>query len=87
MTAPEKYHSPFVRTRTPSPLTLGANTLSLSPPAAAPPLPPVRAPPANPRVMVDLTGWHAVPASQAAQFYTERGALVCEQPGFASQPR
>mmetsp|Transcript_6930 Transcript_6930/g.31276 ORF Transcript_6930/g.31276 Transcript_6930/m.31276 type:complete len:361 (+) Transcript_6930:58-1140(+) len=37
MTAPEKYHSPFVRTRTPSPLTLGANTLSLSPPAAAPP--------------------------------------------------
>lgn len=56
-------------------------------PAAAPPLPPVRAPPANPRVMVDLTGWHAVPASQAAQFYTERGALVCEQPGFASQPR
>jgi len=55
--------------------------------AAAPSLPPVRAPLANPRAMVDLTGWQMVPASQAAQFYTERGALVREQPGFGSQPR
>jgi hypothetical protein len=30
--------------------------------------------------LVDLTGWHAVPAAQAAQFYTERGKLVKEVP-------
>ena len=45
------------------------------------------APIAGASVMVDLTGWQMVPASQAAQFYTERGALVREQPGFGSQPR
>ena len=45
---------------------------------AAPALPPVRTPVSNSYSLVDLTGWHAVPAAQAAQFYTERGKLVKE---------
>ena len=49
-------------------------------PASAPALPPVRTPAANPHAMVDLTGWQLVPASQAAQFYTERGKLVTQLP-------
>ena len=40
--------------------------------APAPALPPVRTPVSNSYALVDLTGWHAVPAAQAAQFYTER---------------
>ena len=48
--------------------------------APAPALPPVRTPATNPHAMVDLTGWQLVPASQAAQFYTERGKLVTQLP-------
>lgn len=48
--------------------------------APAPALPSVRTPAANPHAMVDLTGWQLVPASQAAQFYTERGKLVTQLP-------
>ena len=44
----------------------------------APALPPARTPVSNSYTLVDLTGWHAVPATQAAQFYTERGKLVKE---------
>jgi len=44
----------------------------------APALPPARTPVSNSYSLVDLTGWHAVPAAQAAQFYTERGKLVKE---------
>jgi len=53
---------------------------SASASASAPALPPVRTPAANPHAMVDLTGWQLVPASQAAQFYTERGKLVTQLP-------
>jgi hypothetical protein len=44
----------------------------------SPALPPARAPVSNSFTLVDLTGWHAVPAAQAARFYTERGKLVKE---------
>lgn len=44
--------------------------------ATAPALPPVRTPVSDPYALVDLTGWHAVPVAQAAQFYSERGKLV-----------
>ena len=46
----------------------------------APALPPARTPVSNSYSLVDLTGWHVVPAAQAAQFYTERGKLVKEVP-------
>ena len=54
--------------------------------ASAPALPPVRTPAANPHAMVDLTGWQLVPASQAAQFYTERGKLVTQLPTPSPAP-
>jgi hypothetical protein len=54
--------------------------------SAAPSLPPVRAPPPTPHVVVDLAGWHAVPVSQASQFYAERGALTSTRPGFGGRP-
>tara|TARA_Y100000389_G_scaffold3810_5_gene3681 strand:+ start:1920 stop:2150 length:231 start_codon:yes stop_codon:yes gene_type:complete len=56
------------------------SSAAASPPTRAP------APPTNPRVVVDLTGWHAVPASRAAQFYIERDALASARPGFGGRP-
>ena len=44
----------------------------------APALPPARTPVSNSYTLVDLTGWHVVPAAQAARFYTECGRLVKE---------
>ena len=42
----------------------------------SPALPPTRTPVSNSYTIVDLTGWHCVPAAHAARFYTERGKLV-----------